>query len=147
MVGAAHRRTPHAGVPAYVEPDSTDQCETPEEVTRMRARKTTEQRVTRLEAKHDALAGTVAETKALVSVVNAKTDGQTRLIEEIQRGVNRIADRDDVTFGAQVDVHKAQRLDTIDAVKARRWLGAKIAASVASGGMLYEAIHWIAGKL
>ena len=48
------------------------------------------------------LANVVAATRQAVAVVDTKTDGQTKLIEAIQRSVDRIAARDDVTFTAQL---------------------------------------------
>lgn len=150
MRARAERQKSYAtGVPIVRAGDELDtgRCDTPEEVREMRARRPTPERISKLEIKHDELAKTVAETKALVAVVNAKTDGQTLLIQEIQRGVTRIADRDDVKFQSNLTINEAQKLDTIDAGKTRRWLIAKGAAALVGGGSLLELVHWIAGKL
>ncbi len=144
-VGAAFRKS--GAVPVYVEPDTTEQCDTPEQVRQMRGRRSTEQRVTKLEDKFDVLTGTVTETQVAVGGLVKETAGQTKLIEEIQRGVTRIADRDDVKYQSNLTINEAQQIDSLDARKARRWLLAKGAGAVLGGGTLLELVHWIAGRL
>ncbi len=130
-----------------IDAESTDQYEDPQELRRMRQKRPTSVRLEKLETKHDDLAKEVAQTKALVAVVDAKTDGQTKLIERIEKTVDRIANRDDVKFESNLTINEAQKLDTIDAKKARRWLIVKVAAAVLGGGTLLELVHWVAGKL
>jgi len=102
------------------------------------------------------LSGHVGDMRADVSGAVGKIDGQEKVLVEmlsiVKKTADHAADRQHVTFTAQVDVDRAQelakvevnkeeQLDTIDAKKTRRALILKGVGLAASGGGLIELLH------
>jgi hypothetical protein len=122
-----------------------------EELARARAARPTDQRIGRLEEKHDRLDRIVGDIRADVSETKGKVSLLPKLIDESLRAVNDMRAREHVTFTAQVDVDRAKTVATIedaaDATRARRERVTKIVGGViallSSGALL----HWLVGKL
>jgi len=102
------------------------------------------------------LSGHVGDMRADVSGAVGKIDGQEKVLTEmlgiVKKTADHAADRQHVTFTAQVDVDRAQelakvevdkeqQLDTLDAKKTRRALILKGVGLAASGGGLIELLH------
>lgn len=102
------------------------------------------------------LSGHVSDMRSDVSGAVGKIDGQEKVLVEmlsiVKKTADHAADRQHVTFTAQVDVDRAQelakvevnkeqQLDTIDAKKTRRALVLKGVGLAASGGGIIELLH------
>ena len=102
------------------------------------------------------LSNHVSDMREDVSGAVGKIDGQEKVLVEmlsiVKKTADHAADRQHVTFTAQVDVDRAtelakvevnkeQQLDTIDAKKTRRAMILKGVGLAASGGGLIELLH------
>ncbi len=157
------RRTPPGGypVPAHVRAQTAPPVEyVQDEVTGnhvgedlriARARRSTDERIGRLEDKHDVLAAVVGDVREAVGTMSGQLEVLPRLIDIIERSASRAEQREHVTFTAQVDVDKAGRLatigDTADAAKLRRSLIAKAVAGVIAIGTSGAFVHWLLERI
>lgn len=124
---------PQVAVPGEVFDEATGSYEG-EALAQIRARRPTDERIGRLERKHDQLAGDVSDIKATVGEIRGEMKVWPKLIEQLKDTVSKSLERDHVTFKAQVDVDraaatadvevaKAKALDPIEARKAKReWI-------------------------
>lgn len=109
-----------------------------EERREIRSKRGTDERIGRLEEKHDALHSTLTETRIVVAEMSGKLDVLPQLVDAVRGMADRSAAREHVTFTAQVDVDKARQLDNIDAKKDKRKLYMQIAGAVLGGGVLMK---------
>lgn len=138
--------TPAAGIPTFLDEDCTGKHEG-DDLREMRARRPTDERVGRLEDKHDELVASVGEwrieTTEQLGNVNAGLGKLTGAVEGLRTVVDSSLKRDHVTFTAKTDVDKAQQLDAIDARQAKRKFWLYIAAAVTSGGAVAKILQAI----
>jgi hypothetical protein len=139
---AARRERAQSPAVEFVCDDVTGQYEG-EELQRMRAQRKPDDRIGRLEEKHDSLVKVVTETRVEVAKISGQLEVLPKLVDAINQSVQRTAQRDHVTFTAKVDVDKAQALDVIDARKAKRDTYLKIAAALLTGGALGKLLHML----
>lgn len=102
-------------------------------VKQLRASRTTEQRLEKLEDKHDRLDRTVAK-------MSGQMDGQDKVLENIERSIANLSAREHVTFTAQVDVEKNRAIENAKAPGQRRDLAIKIVALLGTIGTLVLAV-------
>jgi len=148
-----------------------------EELQRVRREKrTTGERLDRLEVKHDRLVEAVTQTRVAVG----RIEGQLEVLPELVSVIKQGAAREHVTFTAKVDVDKAREEAKIEVEKAkelsaveieeakkraqveldkakerdvirarseRRKRITKIVGAVVGMPALWEGIKWLAGKL
>lgn len=113
-----------------------------EELRQMRrSKRDTDERIERLEVKHDSLVKVVTETRLEVANMSGKLDVLPELVDAVRATAERTAQREHVTFTAQVDVDRAKALDGVEEKKDRRQLAYKIAGGIAGGGVLIEILH------
>lgn len=121
------------------------------ELARARAARPTAERLERLEVKHDDLAKHVGDMRESVGKMAGQLEVLPKLVDAIEKSADRSAQREHVTFTAQVDVDKAGRIATIrdvaDAKKARRHLVTKIATGAIALLTSGAALHWLIGKV
>lgn len=145
------KTNPH-GVPAFSAEEVTGQYEG-DELRQARARRPTDQRIERMEGKHDELRGDfktlaahVGDLRESVGEMSGKLEVLPKLVDAIDRASDRVAQREHVTFTAQVDVDKAGKIakigDEADRRKTRRWLTAKLIAAGAGLLTTWEALRW-----
>ncbi len=160
LVPPAHVRAQTAPPVEEIEEEVTGQ-HSGEELRKMRARRTTGERVDRLEVKHDhsdAKIDAHGERIGKLEVVVADFGGQMKilpdLVDTMKSATNALQRREDVTFTAKVGVHSAQaleeievgkagKLDVIHAKQTRRERWTKILGIAAGGGGLIEILHRI----
>lgn len=129
-----------------------------EALARVRANRETKDRLNRLENKSDQDRAAIADLRETVGRLEGRFDGVDTGLENVTKALDRLADEKTITFKASVEVDKAkqqasvqvdtaEKLDIIDARKARRTLIAKALGLLGAGGVLAELVHWIAGKL
>lgn len=149
LVGAAKRRTPRAGV--AITPQAVP-VEVPDEVTgnyegdelrAIRSRRSTDERIGRLEDKHDELRAVVGETREDVSAMRGEMKALPRLVDLIEK----MASGAHVALTAQVKVDAAEKLDAIDERKQWRKRWTSIVGGLFSAGVLGALAHYLAGKL
>ncbi len=140
--------SPPIPIPIAVEMDEVTGKYEGDELKSMRARRPTDERITRLEEKHDKLESKVDKLDGKVDQVDDKVDkmavsvagmeGQfkviPRLVDSMEKAIESMNEREHVKFTATVDVDKAKQLskveieaaekkDEIDAGKAKReWI-------------------------
>lgn len=145
LIGRARRISPVSGVPRPVSFD--DECTgryEGEELRAARAARAAQDpaaRIALLEAGHKELGADVNEIKVSVADIRGDQKAQNASLSGIEKTLERMAQREHVTFTAKVDVDKAQRLDMIESKKDRRQLAYKIVGGVAGGGLLIEVLH------
>jgi hypothetical protein len=128
LEGIRARKERDNGVPAEVWDEYTDRYEG-EELKSLRATRSHDDRLTRLEDKHDSLVSTVTETRVLV--------GETRvLVGELKTAVDRSAAKEHATFIDELDAKKARRERITKAI-------GLLVAALSSGAVM----HWLASKL
>lgn len=114
-----------------------------DELRAIRSKRTTSERLERLEVKHDDLKQDFGNRLGRVEIAVADMGGQFKiipsLINTMQDATKAMQQRDHVTFTAKVDVDKAVAIDVVEASKAKReWItktiaiGSSIAAIVAA---------------
>lgn len=111
-----------------------------EELRAMREKRPPADRISRLEEKHDELVKEVTETRLEVAAMSGKLEVLPRLVDLVEKA----ADAQHLTFTAKVEVDKAEKLDAIDARKAKRQLIAKVAGLAAvAGAALGKLLHML----
>lgn len=129
----------HPGVPGYVCDEITGVVEG-EDLRRERAKRPSDERIERLEEKHDRLERAVTETRVIVGELNGKLEVLPQLVSMVRQTVERAVARQDAD-------HNAQVLDDLDARKHRRQRITQVLGLVLSGGVVVEILHWLAGRL
>ena len=114
-----------------------------EELKMYRSKRPTEERIERLEdkhdaldAKHDTLASSVHKIDTNISEMRGEMKILPRLVDALEDAAKGTREREHVTLTAKVDVDRAQALDPIRAKEARRgWITAGIAiiSTIAAG--------------
>lgn len=151
------KRTPPSGVAAIksasatrgdggFEEDVTGQYDG-DELDRLRAMRPADQRIARLEKKHDDLTQVVTETRVIVGEMSGQLSVLPELISVVRESANRASQREHVTFTAQVDVDKARQLDSIEGKKANRQRITTIIGGAVTLLTSGAVIHWLVGKL
>lgn len=123
----------------YVEPESTDQCETPEELTTMRTLRASRDpagRIAILEANHRELDATVSKIAVAVADIRGDQKAQNASLTAITKTLDRMAARADVQHAADVDVQASEKKDAITARAEKRALVLKAAGLLLSGGVI-----------
>lgn len=120
-------RTPPRGAPVlapYVDEDVTGKFDTGtltrEQLKVLRGEREPIHRIERLEDKHDELVGVVGELRQTVGEVSGKLDVLPDLIQAVRDSTERSAQREHVTFTAQVGVDTAKQIDKVHAVASHR---------------------------
>ena len=139
-----HRRQPEpeAATPVFVPEEVTGNYEG-DELKKMRARRPTDERLTRLEDKHDVLDAKVDGIAVDVAGMKGQFTVIPRLVDTMEKAIEHLQQRDHVRFTASVDVDKAKELskveiealekrDEVDADKAKRTWISKTLAIVSS---------------
>ncbi len=147
---AARRDAAGDDVPVEVTDEVTGQYEG-DDLKEMRAKRTTGERLERLEDKHDALVKDVTQTRVDVGEIKGQLSVLPELVSVIKGIAEQGAAREHVTFTAQVDVDtaakKADVLDQLDAKKARRAWKTKIITALIGAATSGAVLHWVLGRL
>lgn len=116
-----------------------------DELEMYRSKRGTDERITRLESKHDKLTEahqelvkSVGKVAQGVSEMRGEMKVLPRLVDALEKAAERRANDDHVTLTARVDVERARAMEPVEAAKARRqWITNLIAilATVAAGIM------------
>jgi len=125
-----------------------------EELAQARERRPTDERIGRLEQKHDQLANEVGGVRVAVATMAGKLEVLPELVKVVKDVAERAADREHVRFTAQVDIDKAQAEaqvniskaqaeDVIDARRVRRRAIAKVVAGMLGGAGFIELLRLI----
>jgi outer membrane murein-binding lipoprotein Lpp len=114
-----------------------------EELAQARERRPTDERIGRLEQKHDQLASEVGGVRVAVATMAGKLEVLPELVKVVKDSAERAADREHVRFTAQVDIDKAQAEDVIDARRVRRRAVAKVVAGMLGGAGFIELLRLI----
>ncbi len=114
---------------------------TGEELAEKRARRPTDERLSRLETKHDDLAAQVSDVHAEVSHISGQLTVLPELVGIIRGFAESAQGRENVHFAAQVDIGKAQAKDVIDARRVKRRTIAKVVGGVLGGAGLVEILR------
>lgn len=120
------------------------------ELAKLRAQRPTGMRLNRLEDKHDALDIVVGNIRADVGEIKGAINLLPRLIEDAIDQVKEVKAREHVTFTAQVDVTRAEKIadihDDADAKKQRRALKIKIAGGIVAVASSSAFLHWLIAR-
>ena len=122
-----------------------------DELAALRAMRPPEDRLDRLERKHDKLADDVGDVRESMGRIEGTLAVLPTTIAQAfavaQSAASAQTQTAHVVMTAQVDIDKATKLDVIDARKARRALAAKIVAAVLGSGVLGALGHYLIGKV
>ena len=136
-----------------------------DELRTLRAKRSTGERLERLEVKHDelvkkvddhrdaadrrhdSLVKTVGEMRGTLGEMSGKLEVLPELVGIVRDVAKQSSQREHITLTAQVDVDKARALDQIDARKMSRGNLAKIiggAVTLLTSGAF---VHWLLGRI
>lgn len=129
-----------------------------EELAIARTRRPTDQRIARLEVKHDELVKSISDLKDHVGTSIADLRGQVgeltgqlkelpNSLDLIEKMVERMTKREDTAFHAQIDIGTAKAQDEIDSRRIWRRAFAKIAVGTLGGGLVGGIVVQILHKL
>lgn len=140
LVGARHR-TPPRGVLAWE--DVTDQYEGEALLAArtLRAEQNPAHRIALIETEQKEQAKHIAEIKLSVAEIRGDQKAQNASLTAINSTLERMAEREHVTFAAKVDVDAAKAKDAIDAAKVRRDAIIKVVLYLVTGGLLGKILH------
>lgn len=159
--GRRDRATPRGGemIPEEFDDPITGNYEG-EELQRMRRdKRSTGERLDRLEVKHDALVKDVTETRVIVGEMKGELKVLPELVSIVKDVAKQRAEQEHVTFTqkidlatkreeAKIEIDTAKQIDVIKARADRRKLFIKISAAAAPVAVaLWEGIKWLVGKL
>ncbi len=134
--------TPAKGVPEFSPEEVTGQYEG-EELRVMRGHRPNEKRLGRLEAFKDIATAEFADIKVSLADLRGDQKAQNVTLSNIEKHLSENRHRERVSFEAHVDLETAEKIDVIDARKAKRQLWLKVAGIFASGGVVFELLHRI----
>lgn len=153
LAGIAARKERDAAAPDFVAEECTDRLEGDElhEARVDRAKRDPAGRIAKLEAEQHETRKAIGQTRddvanLRVSVAEIRGDQKAAntSLSAIEKSLERVAQREHITFTAKVDVDKAQQLDAIDARKVRRQLVLKVVGVVLGGWLaLDKFLHWL----
>ena len=166
---AERERDARDGRPTSIEFDEVTGQHHGDELRALRAARPPEQRLERLEDKHDELVEIVTDTRLTVSKIEGKLDVLPELVSVVKGMATAREQREHVTFTAQVEVDQARKIaeiekekdtavaekkaeldDRLDKKKSRRKLWIKIlsgAGVLVAGGIIHTIIHALTGWL
>lgn len=139
-----HRRTPGRGIPMpFSEEEVTGQHEGEEllEMRRRRAQADPASRIALLETEQKEQAAVVNEIRLDVTEIKGDQKAQNASLAGIEKTLDRMAQREHVTFTAKVDVETAEKIDVVNARTTRRNTIAKIIAALIGGGGIVELVR------
>lgn len=147
LVGQRHR-TPARGVPVEVDDFERPitgvlEGEALIAAREARAAENPAQRIALIETEQKAQALRLSRIEIATVEIRGDQKATNVSLAGIERTLERMAQREHVTFTARVDVDKAERLDTIDARKDRRKFWFQIGAAVLGGGVIGKLLHWL----
>lgn len=96
-----------------VEEEITENHPIGEERQQLRRQRTPDDRIDRMEVKHDKLNEKVDMINSKVDVMVGKLDVLPKLVDAVKDASDRAAEREQVTFTAQVDIHKEHEITKI----------------------------------
>jgi len=125
-----------------------------EELRQARAKRPTDERIGRLEDKHDALSADVTKVREGVGRIEGRLDGQDQVLADIRDALHEHRKVTFKAFSAEMDVSTAERkaeiADGLDAKRNRRKRATKLVTTaiglVGSGAVIAELIHYLAGR-
>ncbi len=146
---------PVAGAPVEIAEEVTGVMSGPE-LRDARARRPTDERIGRLETKHDEvradlkeltgdvkiMGGHVGDLRASVGEMSGKLEVLPELVEIVKGIADRAGQREHITLTAQVDVDKQRALEPLESARFRRKLILKVAGVASGAGVgIWELVH------
>jgi hypothetical protein len=132
----ARKEREGAGIPEDFDDEEYTGKHDAEDLARLRATRTSDDRLRRLEKKHDAISDIVHETRADVREMKGQLVVLPDLVDEIRATAKETRDRESRRDAEDADVRKHRR------ERVTKLVGI-VAALLSSGA----ALHWLAGKL
>ena len=129
-LAAKKEREREGGVPAEFASEEITGRLQGEELMEARAHRPTDERIGRLEQKHDQLAQEVGGVRVEVAKMSGKLEVLPQLVDAVKEVGKHANEREHIRLTAQVDIDKANAKDVIDGRRSRRLLIAKVVLAV-----------------